>query len=455
MFKKKYFILFNFSGAGSKLLQAQLGNFKEVFTLPAYPLIYLPYHFEKWKKKEKLTPSNIFNLIYKYHTSIFDTRKLKGFNGLNNLGKNKKGYIKISKEKFKKNFFKYFKKKNINQKSLINAIHESYQYSIKNKKKYTLYHVHAIDTYSKYLRNDFKNEKILATTRHPTYNFWRRAYADDKIDQARFDHTDYENLKNYRYISRLRDLYIQFLYCDLETNKKFKLIKFEDLKTKNKETLKKISKFLNIKFSNSQNYIPSFNNKEWYGSKIYKGHSSKKSFISDSFNIKQDLNLFSKYEIFILEFSLLPFLKKLNYKPISKVKNDLVSYIVFFLFLFLPTKYGLKLFFSRLRFKTIKNYTKNAFSEIFNAKQKNYYFNAMYKYKWSYKLSIFIKGNFVRKLSYRYKNNKIINCLSFFIKLLLYFVFQIEIIALYFVKIYYILALFFLVRNKLKYISKL
>ena len=90
--------------------------------------------------------------------------------------------------------------------------------------------------------------------------------------------------------------------------------------------------------------------------------------------------------------------KKLNYKPISKVKNDLVSYIVFLLFLFLPTKYGLKLFFSRLRLKTIKNYVKNAFLEIFNEKQKNYYFNAMYKNKWSYKFSIFIKGNFIENL---------------------------------------------------------
>ena len=88
-----------------------MGNFKEVFTLPAYPLIYFPFLFEKWNKNQNLTPLRIFNLIYKHHTSIFDTRKLKGFNGLNNLGKNKKGYIKISKEKFKKNFLKYLKKK--------------------------------------------------------------------------------------------------------------------------------------------------------------------------------------------------------------------------------------------------------------------------------------------------------------------------------------------------------
>ena len=195
-----------------------------------------------------------------------------------------------------------------------------------------------------------------------------------KLTRPRYDYTDYENLKNYRYITRLRDLYLQFLHCDLKTNKKFKLIKFEDLKTKNKETLKKISKFLKIKFSNSQNYIPSFNNKEWYGSKIYKGHSFKKSFVSDSFNIDQDLNLFSKYDIFILEFVLLPFLNKLNYKPISKVKNNLGSHIVFLFFLLLPTKFGLKLFFSRLRIKTIKNYVINAFLEIFNAKQKKLLF---------------------------------------------------------------------------------
>ena len=92
------------------------------------------------------------------------------------------------------------------------------------------------------MKNDFKKEKILTTARHPTYNFWRRAYADDKIDQARFDYTDYENLKNYRYITRLRDLYLQFLHCDLKTNKKFKLIKFEDLKTKNKN-IKKYQNF--------------------------------------------------------------------------------------------------------------------------------------------------------------------------------------------------------------------
>ena len=84
---KKYFILLNFSGAGSKLLQSLLGNFKEVFTLPAYPLIYFPFHFEKWSKNKNLKPLNIFNLIYKHHESIFDTRKIKGFNGLNNLGK--------------------------------------------------------------------------------------------------------------------------------------------------------------------------------------------------------------------------------------------------------------------------------------------------------------------------------------------------------------------------------
>ena len=39
-------------GSGSKLLQAHLSNARNLFTLPAYPLLYLPNCFECWKKKK-------------------------------------------------------------------------------------------------------------------------------------------------------------------------------------------------------------------------------------------------------------------------------------------------------------------------------------------------------------------------------------------------------------------
>ena len=72
---KKFILLLNFSGAGSKLLQAQLSNSKEVLTIPAYPLKYLPFFFQRMEKKyNNLTPIKLFNLLYKHHKSIFDSR---------------------------------------------------------------------------------------------------------------------------------------------------------------------------------------------------------------------------------------------------------------------------------------------------------------------------------------------------------------------------------------------
>ena len=100
--EKKYFSLLCFNGAGSKLLQAQIGNADDVFTIPAYPLKYFPLFYKEWKKENKITSSkNVLKLINKHHKSILDSRFIKGFNGLNNLGKNKSSFIKISENKFK------------------------------------------------------------------------------------------------------------------------------------------------------------------------------------------------------------------------------------------------------------------------------------------------------------------------------------------------------------------
>ena len=73
-------------------------------------------------------------------------------------------------------------------------------------------------TFNKHLIQDFQNSKVLAITRNPIYNFWRRAYSDEKVEQERFDITDCEYIKNYRYINRLRDLCLNFK----NLNNKFK-----------------------------------------------------------------------------------------------------------------------------------------------------------------------------------------------------------------------------------------
>ncbi len=452
---KQYISLLCFNGAGSKLLQAQLGNAKDVFTIPAYPLKYLPLFFEKWKKSRSFkNKESLLKLVIKQHKSILDSRYIKGFNGLNAMGRNQSSHIKISENKFKKSFLDFLSKKDLSRKNIILAIHHAYQYSINNKSKNILYHTHATEIYSKYLLNDFDKSKVIAINRDPIHNFWRRAYADEKIELERFDFTDCEYIKNYRYINRLRDLYLNFKYFNKRIGDKCKFYTFEDLKVKNFNTLKKICNFLKVPFDYKKIQNPKFQNKIWWGSKIYKGFTKKKSFVKDNFNKDENLKLFSMYEIFVLEFSLFPYIKKFNFtKKIVKEENFL-NHILFFLKILLPTKYGLNLFFKRLHPMNISNYLNNVFKEAFGKKKiKNYYFNGMYSYHFCYRITYLININLFRKFFFKYHKNILAKLFYIFSKVLVFMLLQLELLGLYFIRIFLIISLYLNVRRKISYIN--
>tara|TARA_B100000795_G_scaffold267357_1_gene252022 strand:+ start:388 stop:1773 length:1386 start_codon:yes stop_codon:yes gene_type:complete len=454
---KKYCSLLCFLGSGSKLMQAQINNAKDVFTIPAYPLKFFPPLFKEWEKKDNyLTSNKVLKLIIKHHKSILDSRYLKGFNGLNNLGSNKASFIKISEKKFKQSFIFFLKSKKISEKNVYLAIHYAYQFAINDKSSIIMFHPHDIEFFNSFIIKNFENSKILAITRNPVYNFWRRAYSDQKVEEGRFDKTDCEYIKNYRYINRLRDLCINFKNLNSNYAKICKFFTFENLKINNKKTLQKVCKFLNIKFSYNSLRNPRFDNKIWWGDKVYKGFNakSKKSFVKDSYSYKEELKLFSNYEIFILECVMYPFMKKFKFKTYSLFKNSNLDHLKFFLYVLLPTKYGLSLFFARLNFRNLGTYLSNTFKESFGKKNiKNYYFNAMYRHKWSYKIIYLIKLNFLRKLFFRSRNNFLLKILYFSSKVIIYPYLQIELIFLYLVRIYFLIYLYFNVKNKIKYIQ--
>ena len=90
-----------------------------------------------------------------------------------------------------------------------------------------------------------------------------------------------------------------------------------------------------------------------------------------------------------------PFMKKFNFYKKIKLNNNTFNFMKFLFYLLIPTKYGLNLFISRINYRKILDYIKNSFKESFgNIKMKNYYFNAMYRYKWSYRITYLIKINF-------------------------------------------------------------
>ena len=447
--KNKILILLCAFGSGSKLLQAHLSQSPNLFTLPAYPILYLPFYFKKWNKGKDLTKEKLLKLIEYQFASIFDTRNISSFNGTSQLGKNKNEYIKISKTKFREYFLKNFIN-NITLKNTIETIHKAYQYANKNSKKKILYHAHSIKIYKDFLSEEFKNSKSILTIRDPILNFWRSAYADNNIDKLRFDKSDYENLKNYRYLNRIRDIHINFKNLNVNIVQNCKVIKFEDLKTHQYKVLKKICSFFNIKFNFVNMKTPMFGEKLWWGNKIYKGAKENFKFENISKGQRYEQDKFFIHEKVVLKQALLPFLKKCNY---IDDRNIISQKFLFWVYIFLPTKYGLKLFISRLHLLNIYMYFNNCLAELSGKKLKNYYFNAMYKHKWSYDIAYLIKYNFFRKKYYYSKNNQIYKFLNFFSKIILYPIFQIELIISYFYRIILIIKIKKTVSNNIKYLK--
>ena len=462
MNKPKIILLAGFiSTSGTKLVQSQLESSKEILTIPAYPLLYFYDHWNDWEKKYKsLSAKLVLNLLLKHHASLIDSRKIKGFNGLTKLGKNKNKYIKISKKKFKNNFLKYLDEKPIDRINVLEAIHFAYFKSkgsnFKNV-KYYLFHIHNYEFIAKYFSKDCEKFTMLLCFRGPVDQFWRRVQANKNMEKQRYDFSDQEYIKNYNYFSMLRHFCMDFGYMGKEFYNKKVFIKFEDLKTENIKTLKNICSKINIKF-NYKMKRPKFGGLSWWSDKIYVGSKSKKDFKNDPFiDISGKKNFFS-HEIFIIENLLRYFYLKFGFKTCI-YKRSIFSNLVFFLYLFLPTKSGIKLFYSRLKLRNIKTYIKNSYIECFKGDLKDYYFNAFYKHKWVYRIIFLIKFNFLRKIVFNKRNEK--NIFSFFFKTLLFFFklfkypyMQIELSLFYFVRIFYLTFYYLLIFFKKSYTNE-
>ena len=95
-----------------------------------------------------------------------------------------------------------------------------------------------------------------------------------------------------------------------------KIIKFENFKLEQTTTIKSICDFIKINYDENQMSKPMFNNKQWWGSKIYKGSKENYSYEKEKLSNLEDKNKFSFYEIFLLNIILQPFLKNIIMKII-------------------------------------------------------------------------------------------------------------------------------------------
>ncbi len=400
-------------GGGTKLIQSKLDGSNEIFSIPSYPLKYFYPHWKEWKKTNHISKEIVLKLILKHHASIIDTKKIPGFNGLRTLGKDKNKSLKISQKKFKYFFLSYLNKKKINSKNILIAIHYAYLKSKKinlKKLKYILYHIHEPREVSKNLVNDFKNLKTIFMCRDPINYFWKRMRNDAIIENQRFDKSDCIKLKYTWYLSSLINIFNCFDYIEKDFFKKNIFIKFEKLKKNQVSTLKKLCSNLGLKYKKNMRKN-TFDGLNWWSSTHYKKKNPNKSKLNE-FNYTKDMQYFFEYEIFVLEFLLFNYFKKFNYKTITLKKISFISFFSFFVFSLLPTKFGLKNLFKALNINNFIEYTKLLFKEIFIKKNlKNYYFNAMYKFKPQYNSLLYPKFNTIRKILYKNKKETNYNVL--------------------------------------------
>ena len=208
-----------------------------------------------------------------------------------------------------------------------------------NKLKIIFLHIHLFENFRNYLKilNVYKDTKILITYRDPlvsmcsTVKHWT-IYDEGKhmtprnlFSNYQFHFNTFNNLKEYK--------------------NKIRVVKLENIHTKSKKTLRKICKFIGIKYSNILLKSTYFN-KKWWGDSI-----SNKNLdgLNSNFKNKFDKDIFEHNDIEFIENKIINILKKYNY-PIRSKNNDKYGKFYFPLFKFEKKFYKITL--EKFKFKT-------------------------------------------------------------------------------------------------------
>jgi hypothetical protein len=237
--------------------------------------------------------------------------KIPQKNKLNKLSK-KNLNQKLDIKKMINNIEKNLTKKNIcSPKLLIKLIIESFvKFSLyKNKKfKYFVFKETSIDMFAFEIKKWFKNVKFIQIVRDPRDNF---ASLKSGLKKK---YSNFDDDKDSLLASMLYRASLDFNYATINKKiigiKNYNVVRFEDLTSNTKIVMKKICKFLNVKFHNSlvettilgeSSSGNSFENKKFLGkiSKINVNNWSKR---------------ISKEEVNIIEFFMNKEMKIFNYK---------------------------------------------------------------------------------------------------------------------------------------------
>jgi hypothetical protein len=307
----KIVMLFTGGRSGSDFLQSLLDEHKDVAQFPGI------LHFTndllkifKFKDAQKIAKKFIsLNQLF------FDSRRNKKERH-DKLGKKKNEFYVVNKKLFEKSFINIFNKTKKNNLDILLCLHKAYMFSKgyqKKKFKIVFLHIHLFENFENYLKvlNVYKNSKIIITYRDPlvsmcsTVKNWS-VYRKGIYMTPRHLFTNYlfhfnifNDLKKYKHITRV--------------------VKLENIHTKSKITLKRLSNFIGIKYSDTLLHSTYFG-KKWWGDSISKKYLDG---LNSNFNNKFDRNIFTNDELEFIENRIMNILIKYKYPirstPLSRV----------------------------------------------------------------------------------------------------------------------------------------
>ena len=218
-------------------------------------------------------------------------------------------------DKISKEFLNEMSKRDNSPKSLLLSLINAYSKSCKKKRwKMWVEKTTSSEFYATEIVNWFPNAKFIHLVRDPRDNFaslksgWEERYKNQEEDIKGL----LQSLIDRGGMGMRVALYNQSVLGE----KKYKIIKFEDLTTKTDKIIKKLTSFLNIKFSESL-LIPTMNGFLWKGNN-FQGISFNKVSSTNVNKWKKRINL---SEAMTIEAYLSDIMKKFKYKVTGSPAN--------------------------------------------------------------------------------------------------------------------------------------
>jgi len=241
--------------SGSFFVGTLLDNHKNILTIPGAYLsnFYGIDGFWHRMMQKQYSLNEIIDNFCLENIGMFDGKQDKGAN-LACLGDNKNICLKVSIEEFKFNLLKISKSYNLlKRKNFFIAVHYVYEMCLGHdvsKKRLINYQLHTpVEVRISDFQQDFPNAKYLGTYREPVRALYShiRHHKDNQIEKGK-EYYEYSAVYDGVYLWYYQHQLVGWKDVAVKLNLNLLPIRLEDLHDKPKKTVKKIAKFLDIKF---------------------------------------------------------------------------------------------------------------------------------------------------------------------------------------------------------------